>query len=279
MNLRYHIHRAWKKMVEEPRIAQAILQEPPPEAHCLPHFLGIGTTKAGTTWLWRMLRPHPEIFMPVRKEIHFFDNHFSQGLDWYLAHFSEAPPQQMRGEITPAYSILPPARIRVVHHLMPGAKLLYVVRNPIERAWSMANMNLGTNAGNSIHQVSDRAILKSLRSQRSRRLGDYLTNLRHWQQFYPPEQIHLMFFQDIKQRPVELLHGVQRFLGITETQDWSQHPFDPTQRTDKAQKSSPIPPRFHRVLVDLYGDQIRQMHQVWGGPVEPWLASLEAPTS
>ena len=56
----------------------------------LPDFLGIGAQKAGTTWLWENLRRHPEIFVPDKKELHYFDNKFDQSLRYYTRRFEAA---------------------------------------------------------------------------------------------------------------------------------------------------------------------------------------------
>jgi len=70
----------------------------------LPNFLIIGAQKSGTTWLARILKQHPEIFV-YGKEIHFFDRqqNFDKGIDWYKGHFEEIPHKQFVGEKTPDY--------------------------------------------------------------------------------------------------------------------------------------------------------------------------------
>ena len=69
--------------------------------HALPHFLGIGAQKAGTTWLAENLRCHPEVFLPERKELHWLDHKFERPLSDWAAHFADAG-ERKRGEITPA---------------------------------------------------------------------------------------------------------------------------------------------------------------------------------
>jgi hypothetical protein len=109
----------------------------------LPHFLGIGAQKAGTTWLHANLRRHPDVFVADPKELHHFDETFHRGLRFYAGHFTPGR-HQVRGEITPAYGILPVERIRFIRTVMPEVKLIFLMRNPIDRAWSHAVMQLGT---------------------------------------------------------------------------------------------------------------------------------------
>jgi hypothetical protein len=112
-----------------------------------PDFIGIGPGKAGTTWIWQQLRDHPQVFVPAEKELHYFDEELfgppgsvnlraERPLDWYLAQFDAAAPDQLRGEITPSYftSRSAPARVR---EAFPDAALFSVIRRPQERLFSM----------------------------------------------------------------------------------------------------------------------------------------------
>jgi hypothetical protein len=65
-------------------------------------FLGIGAQKSGTTWLFEMLRQHPEVAFPAGKEVHFWDQRNDRSVDWYLGLFPDNGKKN--GEITPAYA-------------------------------------------------------------------------------------------------------------------------------------------------------------------------------
>jgi len=101
----------------------------------LPHFLGLGTQKGGTTSLHHLLAQHPQVFLPASKEVHYFSLHDQEPLSWYSAHYLEARPGQLRGDITPYYLFHPraPGRIRSV---LPKAHLIVLLRNPVNRALS-----------------------------------------------------------------------------------------------------------------------------------------------
>ena len=101
----------------------------------LPHFLGLGTQKGGTTSLQKLLEQHPGVYLPPCKEVHYFTVHTKKPADWYAAHYSRAQPRQRRGDITPFYLFHPevPNRIR---SLMPRARMIVLLRDPVERALS-----------------------------------------------------------------------------------------------------------------------------------------------
>ncbi|OGT83573.1 MAG: hypothetical protein A3H91_02535 [Gammaproteobacteria bacterium RIFCSPLOWO2_02_FULL_61_13] len=99
----------------------------------LPDFLCIGAQKAGTTWLYENLRRHPEIFLPHRKELHYFDWGYSRHINIYAKNF-ENVSGKIKGDITPAYAVIAPDRIDIIRAIMPDAKILMLLRNPVGRA-------------------------------------------------------------------------------------------------------------------------------------------------
>ena len=101
----------------------------------LPQFLGIGAQKAGTTTLQALLAQHPQVFLPDRKELHYFSLHFDAGLQWYGNQFAAAGPAQRCGEITPYYLFHPQAPLRI-RALLPQVRLIVLLRDPVERTLS-----------------------------------------------------------------------------------------------------------------------------------------------
>ena len=101
----------------------------------LPDFIGLGTQKGGTTTLHKILDMHPNIYLPRFKEVHYFDNHYSKGIEWYKKNFSEAQDKQLCGEITPHYLYHPNVAIRI-KNTIPLAKFIILLRDPIERTLS-----------------------------------------------------------------------------------------------------------------------------------------------
>ena len=178
-----------------------------------PDFIGIGAQKAGTTWLYRNLRAHPQIHMP-HKEVHYFDRkihdrsnaltrllgkreadaqwrqHVKRALTrtikkrapkdvawiyryymksydddgWYASLF-EPGKGEVAGEITPAYSALDRDGVARVHELMPEARIVFFMRNPIERVWSHAVMSFDKAQKASAGSVPDDELFRKLDPQ------------------------------------------------------------------------------------------------------------------
>ncbi|MEW5989208.1 MAG: sulfotransferase domain-containing protein, partial [Chloroflexota bacterium] len=106
-----------------------------------PTFLIVGAQKSGTSALFRYLARHPCVAAPAEKELHFFDQeaNYRQGPLWYHLHFPQRTGPAVTFEATPYYLAYPQAAERI-HHYDPSLKLIVLLRNPIERAYSAWNM-------------------------------------------------------------------------------------------------------------------------------------------
>ena len=101
----------------------------------LPHFLVLGAQKGGTTTLHKLLSVHPKIYMPECKEVHYFSKYADKSIDWYSNHFKDAKWYQKIGDITPYYLYHPKAAERI-KKVLPKAKLVVLLRDPVERTIS-----------------------------------------------------------------------------------------------------------------------------------------------
>jgi hypothetical protein len=115
----------------------------------LPDFVGIGGHRCGSTWLWKNLQNHSGIWMPATKELHIFDRRLRSKPPWfsnsplavryYYRRFyfrSAARIGVVRGEITPAYMTFSASQVGFVKQVIPRARVLFMMRDPVERGWS-----------------------------------------------------------------------------------------------------------------------------------------------
>lgn len=107
-----------------------------------PDFLIIGAQRCGTASLFDALMAHPAMVAPPRREIHYFDLRYWRGRRWYQRHF-ERDPDQFSGESSPYYLFHPRVPGRVAADL-PGVRVIVLLRDPIERAWSQHQLNRQT---------------------------------------------------------------------------------------------------------------------------------------
>jgi hypothetical protein len=137
---------------------------------------------------------------------------------WYASLF-EAGRGNVVGEITPAYSMLEPAVVGHVYQLMPGAKIIFMMRNPIERAWSQAVMHFDKKSKR-IDSVKAERLRRSFDREGSRSRTEYLRTLENWGSFYPPEQFFVGFLEDIHFFPGLFLRRLYDFLGVDESVEY-----------------------------------------------------------
>jgi hypothetical protein len=182
------------------------------------NFLGIGAQKAGTTWVYENLRKHPEVAFPAGKEVHFWpapDSHnlnSHMGEDWYQAKFADSP-NTTNGEITPAYGFLEIPTIKRIKEIYPELRLIYLVRNPLERAWSGAMMAL-KRSELKIGEASDQWFIDHFRSQGSLRRGDYQSCIHNWQSVFGKRALLILKYEDIAINPHTVLEGISNHIGV-----------------------------------------------------------------
>jgi hypothetical protein len=184
----------------------------------LPNFLIIGAAKAGTTSLYEHFRAHPEIFMPRLKEARFFSydgrgNKVKfpvQTLEEYTALFEGVAGETAIGEATPHYLTYPEAAGRI-RELLPDARLIASLRNPVDRSFSIYQMNQRNHAAN-VGVPYARAM------QTEPYLQDgYAAHLARYLALFPREQLRIILLEDLEQKPKATLAGLFGFLGVDTT--------------------------------------------------------------
>ncbi|WP_419162496.1 sulfotransferase [Candidatus Palauibacter sp.] len=242
----------------------------------MPRFVGIGATRAGTSWVAAHLATHSDIRMG-RKEIHFFDRKLrAPGATGsardrynqlrYLARFVRAPGGgRVRGEITPAYAILEPDVIRRVAEWMPDAKLIFMMRDPVERAWSQARNGFPRWRGKPLEEVGRDELTAYLDSDPVRRRSDYARCLRAWLANYPRDQFFFGFLDEIQGRPEALLRDLLGFLEVDLAVP------DPASLARPVNASAPVPmPDWVRDHFErTYAFDADEVSELVGRPV-PW---------
>lgn len=238
-----------------------------PGGLCVPDFLGIGAQRAGTTWLYENLRHHPELYLPEPKELHYFDWNVHQSLGSYCAKFQPGRGK-VKGEITPGYSIIPSGRIRFIRAIMPNVRLLFMMRNPVARAWSQAIMNLMRLRRRTFEELSDAELFAHFRASASVKRGDYQTILTKWLTVFPREQLYIGFFEDIAARPQELLRDIFTHLGVSRDVDWHSFPFN---KVFNQNAEMAMPEKYRAFLEEMYATDILALHDQFGDRVAGWL--------
>ncbi len=241
----------------------------------LPDFLGIGAARAGTTWLHFNLAAHPEITMPVTKEQRFWNANLSRGVNAYSRAFAHAPQDHRVGEITPAYGIMDAWRVRLMAQVMPNVRLVHLMRNPVERAWSHLAM-WARNRNLSPSDLSHEQIVEVLTSEPCTLNGMYSDVHRTFSEAFSREQLFVGFYEDLQERPHELLEEIFAHIGVSTGIDWDELPLERRFNSglgieDQDRTSSDTMPDEYRALLSTrYEMELRQLAQTFRGPAERW---------
>jgi O-antigen biosynthesis protein len=195
-----------------------------------PHFIINGFAKCGTTSLYQYLTKHPNFLEPAKKEICFFDEHYDNGLDWYLSHFSPNANREgfITGEASTRYIDYPLVYQRI-HQALPAIKLIIMMRNPVDRLVSdyYMSIRLGLRKYQPFEDVVDQ-LIDTLKSMNYASLEDtvqktgpgfftsslYLYRLKPWLNTFKRDQFLFIpseaFFAD----PTPWLNQVLTFLEL-----------------------------------------------------------------
>jgi hypothetical protein len=179
--------------------------------------------RSGTTSVAQALAEHPDVFMPPGKEIHFFDQRFDLGVEWYRARFAGARGQAAIGEATPRYMYDPRAVARMAD-VIPDARLVAILRNPVDRAYShwqherargREDLPFAGAVDAEPHRLeSEDAIRASHFAYLDR--GRYLGQLRRVCRHFPREALHVVIFERFRESPEPAYAALCRFLGVDE---------------------------------------------------------------
>lgn len=197
-----------------------------------PSFYIIGTQKGGTSSLYQYIIQHPDILPASHKEMRFFDKFYDYGIDWYRYHFERYEREKVTGEASPEYLYNIQTPIRIKKHF-PNSKLIVLLRNPVDRAYSNYNMirswgkeKLSFSEAIDKEEERVRDDKQKLESGVSLRYLDNLMNysyvdrgfyskqIRLWFKYFPKEQFLFLKSEDFFSNPKKITLQVVGFLGL-----------------------------------------------------------------
>jgi len=178
----------------------------------LPDFLIIGAQKAGTSSLWAYLRQCDRVFMPEPKEPQFFSEKWNRGIDWYTSLFADADRGELCGEGSTHYSTRQawPDVPRRIHETCPDVRLVYLLRDPVERIRSLYQQRLHS-------RVEHRSLEKLLENEPEYLDGcAYADQMAAYFKYFDRDQILVLPSDRLLTHRVEVVNRVFRFLDLPE---------------------------------------------------------------
>src|SRR5215475_7789116 len=263
-----------------------------------PDFLCVGAQKGGTSWLYRQLDRHPDFWMPPVKELHYFnslnrtkrfhpprckdqrDTSFLDSmkslsalsyidLENYGQLFKHKGPL-VSGDISPAYSTVGDEIIQRVVNSFPNLKVIFLARDPVERAWSQLSMGvrLGmispfdtTDADEVVRNLLNPGVL--LRSHPSKIVA-------RWKRYVRPDLFRIFFFDDLEKNPAELQRSILQFLGADPNKSNGRLKADDNQ--DATRKKLRLTDRVRSRVAQFFEQELKACAAELGGPAKEWPA-------
>ncbi len=190
---------------------------------------------------------------------------------WFLS-LLEPPPGLVTGQIEPTYATLPLDTIRLVHELLPDARLLFMMRDPIDRAWSAVALSTAKKKNRPMTEVGEHEIFEKIHRSGLLR-SSYLEQIERWEQVYPKESFLFGFFDEILQVPSALLDRVLAFIGLEPFGELEASARDPVHDTRRFKVE--IPPHIERHLAKRLVAPTRALAARFGGYTSRWLERME----
>lgn len=179
----------------------------------MPNFIGIGAQKCATTWIYEILRDHPQVSLSHKKEIDYFSYHFDHGIQWYQRNFPDSAQTKIVGEISPSYFHEPAVPERVKSQC-PDAKLILSLRDPLQRAISNHKHEVRVN-----HFEGDDLSFEAGMANNPMYIeqGLYAKHYSRWCDYFTDDQILVVFFEDIVKDRHQVAKRIYRYLEIDDT--------------------------------------------------------------
>lgn len=265
------------------------------QARLLPDFIIIGAQRSGTTSLYYYLTEHPGIASALIKEVHFFDDHYKEGLNWYRAQFPSTLQKYyterirnehfLTGESSPYYLFYPPAPRRIAQ-VVPDTKLIVLLRNPVDRAYS--HHWLVTLEGKETLPFAE-AIQREqerLAGEHEKILADeqyesfnhrhfsylargiYVDQLKHWMDYYPREQFLIVKSEDMYKNPAAIFQQTLAFLGMPQQDQEAKEFKQYREPTRKGYQNEEKPPKMdaemRKYLIDYFRPHNARLYDFLG---------------
>jgi hypothetical protein len=263
------------------------------ERNHLPNFIILGAAKAGTTALYHYLTQHPQIYMSPLKETNYFalagqqlnfcgpgDNDYVNRLsitsrEAYCSQFQGARDEIALGEASPLYLYHPLAAERIQHEV-PEAKLIAILRNPIDRAYS-AFLHLVRDHRETTRDFSEALALEEERIAANWEhiwhyvsMGRYYDQVKRYYDRFDRDQIWVLIYRDLRSDPRGVLRDTFRFVGVDES-------FVPDMSTRYNEASLPLeqrPPLLPSVRARIQNelrDDILKLQDLINRDLSHWL--------
>jgi hypothetical protein len=258
----------------------------------------VGAQKAGTSWLYHQLTLHPDFWMPPIKELHYFDTLSrvkrynpprckDERDQWFLARLAElsalpsieletytqlfAPKAALlSGDISPSYSALNDEVIERVVNYFPNLKVIFLARDPVERAWSQLSMGVRLGIISRFDATDAEEVIRNLLNPGVLTRSHPSKAIARWKRYIHPEYFRVYFFDDLQKDPAELRRSILFFLGGDP--DKPSGRLKPDANNDTSRDKPRLTAKVRARMAQFFEQELKACASQLGGAAKNWPA-------
>jgi hypothetical protein len=254
-----------------------VFMTPVKEIHYFDHIAGItrhlSDRRRWARWrkhyqrLWTQWRRWPEL----RGRGAWYRGYMSNPIDdrWYASLFNQRREFKFAGEATPEYALIGVEGFAHMKRLAPDMRVLYIMRNPVERAWSQL-LHLCRREGLRPNQLRPEELIARARAPVFASHGDYIAVLDALDRVFRPEQVRIDFFEQIHADRDGALERICGFIGLDHDPAW----FGETERRFNRSDPAPMPAEVRQYFRDEYAGMVGELEARLGNMPEGWGADF-----
>ena len=262
-----------------------------------PDFFCVGAQKGGTTWLYHQLAAHPDFWMPPIKEVRYFDKlsrtkaspprprdqrdvRFVESLKSLsarpfidlegYARLFEAKGASLSGDISPTYSTLNDEIIQRVISYLPNLKVIFLARDPVERAWSQLSMGVRLGMITPFDATDTEEVIQNLLNSGVLMLSHPSRIVARWKRYVRPDRFRIYFFDDLERNPAELRRTILHFLGADPSKPSGRLRAD--YNSDARKEKLRLNDKVRGNVAQFFKDELRACATELGGRAKEWPA-------
>ncbi|MBT6687196.1 MAG: sulfotransferase [Bacteroidetes bacterium] len=188
--------------------------------------------------------------------------------DWYTSLFLPGA-DKITGEISPSYMILDQKTVENIYSHNPKLKIIFIMRDPIDRVWSAAIRDLAKNKQRDARTISIEEFQIFIQDIGASLRSNYVRTLSIWESVFPPEQFYINFYDNVQNNPQEFLTRIFEFLGVPEN---SKHvPKKLRKKVNSSERYKiDIPIEIEHEIVRMNLAQLEELHLRFGGVTTKW---------
>ncbi len=263
-----------------------------------PDFLCVGAQKAGTSWLYRQLEHHSDFWMPPVKELHYFnelsrtkrfhpprciderDTSFLEIMEnlrgqFYLdlesyGQLFQHKGARLSGDISPAYSTLNDEIVERVMDHFPDLKVVFLARDPVERAWSQLSMGVRLGMISRFNVTDPAEVIRNLLNPGVLVRSHPSKVVARWRRYVPPENFRVYFFDDLQENAAELRRSILYFLGGDPGKPSGR--LNPNENNDTVRDKLRLTTKVRESVARFFEQELKACAMELGGRAKSWPA-------